>query len=329
MILSEKIASLRKKAGWPQEELAVKLGVSRQSVSKWESGSSVPDLDKILRMSELFGVSADYLLKDELEDAVPAFAGEEEYPETRSVSPEEADSFLEMCTRLARRTATAVAVLICSPIALILLAGMAEAGRVQEDLAGGLGTVILLLLAGAAVAVLILDGMKADRYEYLEKEEFTLQYGVKGIAEKRRQEFEKTNRVCTAAGTVICILSVVPLLLAGAFGLGDLACIACTGILLLLVAAGVWLFVWAGTIYGGCQKLLQEGDYTKERKQKKKKRSALVGVYWCVVTAVYLAVSLPSGSWESGWIIWPCAGLLFAALWGVLDALESRKKDRT
>ena len=73
MLLSEKIMSLRKRNGWSQEELAQKLGVSRQSVSKWESMASMPDIQKIMAMSELFGVSTDYLLKDELEE-LPATA---------------------------------------------------------------------------------------------------------------------------------------------------------------------------------------------------------------------------------------------------------------
>ena len=67
MILGDKITNLRKKAGWSQEELAHQLGVSRQAVSKWESVSSIPDLDKILRLSQLFEVSTDYLLLDEME----------------------------------------------------------------------------------------------------------------------------------------------------------------------------------------------------------------------------------------------------------------------
>lgn len=61
MILADKIISLRKKSGWSQEELAQQLGVTRQSVSKWEGAQSVPDMDKILQMSRLFGVSTDYL----------------------------------------------------------------------------------------------------------------------------------------------------------------------------------------------------------------------------------------------------------------------------
>ena len=80
MILADKIAELRKKNGWSQEELAGQLGVSRQSVSKWESASSIPDLDKILKMSEIFGVSTDYLLKDSNE------------PEEEALTPAAPDS---------------------------------------------------------------------------------------------------------------------------------------------------------------------------------------------------------------------------------------------
>ena len=61
MILADKIIDLRKKNGWSQEELAEMLGVSRQAVSKWESAQSVPDMGRVVQMSELFGVSTDYL----------------------------------------------------------------------------------------------------------------------------------------------------------------------------------------------------------------------------------------------------------------------------
>ena len=68
MILADKIIYLRKKAGWSQEELAEKMGVSRQSISKWEGALSVPDMNRILKLSELFDVSTDYLLRDEMEE---------------------------------------------------------------------------------------------------------------------------------------------------------------------------------------------------------------------------------------------------------------------
>ena len=72
MLLADKIVTLRKRAGWSQEELAAQLGVSRQSVSKWEGAQSVPDMQKVVQMSRLFGVTTDYLLKDEFEEVQPA-----------------------------------------------------------------------------------------------------------------------------------------------------------------------------------------------------------------------------------------------------------------
>lgn len=64
MDFSEKIAMLRRQKNWSQEELAEKLMVTRQAVSKWESAQSMPDLDKLVQLSELLGVSTDYLLKN-------------------------------------------------------------------------------------------------------------------------------------------------------------------------------------------------------------------------------------------------------------------------
>lgn len=65
MSLAKKITSLRKERGWSQEELAERLEVSRQAVSKWESGFSAPELEKVVQLSQLFGVTTDYLLKDD------------------------------------------------------------------------------------------------------------------------------------------------------------------------------------------------------------------------------------------------------------------------
>ena len=74
MTFSDKLIALRKKAGWSQEELAERLNVSRQSVSKWESAQSMPDIDKILQLSSLFSVTTDCLLKDTQDDPQPAAA---------------------------------------------------------------------------------------------------------------------------------------------------------------------------------------------------------------------------------------------------------------
>ena len=90
MILADKIIRLRKQNGWSQEELAERMHVSRQAVSKWEAAQTTPDLEKILMLSKLFGVSTDYLLKDELEQE--EFTDDTLEPVTRQLTMEEANA---------------------------------------------------------------------------------------------------------------------------------------------------------------------------------------------------------------------------------------------
>ena len=78
MTFSEKLTDLRRKAGLSQEQLADRLGVTRQSVSKWEGGTAMPELVKLISLSELFDVSVDYLVKDWMEEPDNPCGGTEE-----------------------------------------------------------------------------------------------------------------------------------------------------------------------------------------------------------------------------------------------------------
>ena len=101
MIFADKLILLRKKAGWSQEELAEQMNVTRQSVSKWEGAQSVPDLDKMIRLSELFGVSTDYLLKDEIEQA-EHINSSNDIPSLKRVSMEEEIAFDSVKSRTSK-----------------------------------------------------------------------------------------------------------------------------------------------------------------------------------------------------------------------------------
>lgn len=103
MIPADKIMELRKKNGWFQEEFAEKLNVSRQAVSKWEDAQSTPDLGRILQMAELFGVTTDSLLRDEIGADIPAQTAVE-LP-MRRVSMEEANEYLSSQFEAGRRIA--------------------------------------------------------------------------------------------------------------------------------------------------------------------------------------------------------------------------------
>lgn len=157
MILADKIITLRKKAGWSQEELASQLGVTRQSVSKWEGTQSVPDLDKVVQMSRLFGVSTDYLLKDELEEEEFVESEADETP-LRRVTMEQAARYLALRKACAPKIALAVAMCIVSPVVIIFLSAMADAGLggISEDLAASRCTILGVVLCILAVVPLML-----------------------------------------------------------------------------------------------------------------------------------------------------------------------------
>ncbi|MDY5845584.1 MAG: helix-turn-helix transcriptional regulator [Bariatricus sp.] len=334
MILAEKIMEMRKKNGWSQEELAYQLGVSRQSVSKWESGASIPDLDRILKLSQIFGVSTDYLLKEEIEMApeIVCMQAEpvKEEAVLRRVNMEEATDFMEARSSSAAHMGMAVAACILSPVPLLALGGLAEETSVgiSENFAGGAGVIILLLMLAAATAFFVLHGMKMEKYEYLEKEQFSLEYGIEGIVRKKMAEYEGTYRICTIVGIVMCILSAVPLLAAPIVTDSEMVYIWCVVLLLCIVAGAVFLFVVSGEKRGCYQMLLQEGDYTPEKKLEQKKTARISGIYWCIVTAIYLGISFYTGAWHRTWVVWPCAGVLFAAVIGIALAIKGDERKR-
>lgn len=325
MILAEKITALRKQMGWSQEELANQLSISRQSVSKWELGATIPDLDKILKMSELFGVSTDYLLKDEIEET--AYTEKEEQPEGRSVSAEDADLYMKLTREISGKIATAAGIFVLSPICLIQMSAYADAGKLGDNFAGGIGMAVLLLLVAIGVITCVSQGAKREDFKYLEHERFTLQYGVKGIVEKKKKEFRQTYTRNVTIGVSLYIIGVIPIFVAAAFEAEDFVAITCVSVLLLFVAAGTVLITKVGVVMEGYKKLLQEDDYTEENKNIDRKVGFFPGAYWLLVTAVYLGISFVTQDWGRTWIVWPVAGVAFAALNMIVRGLAGKNRE--
>ncbi len=330
MILADKIIALRKKNGWSQEELAEMMNVSRQSVSKWEGAQSVPDLNKIILLSQIFGVSTDYLLKEELEEIERTEALEEHDEENRKVryvSMEEANEFLEARYNVSGKIAAAVYACILSPISLLLLGVMQETGRIaiSENAAGGIGLIVLLLMVAAAVAVFVFCGLKINKYEYMEKEEIDTAYGVTGMVKERQRQYQATYTKSMIIGVCFCILAVLPLFAMLIFTEEDFMMVIAIVFLLVIVGLGVMILVTASMKWESLEMLLQEGDYTVSEKAKKEKRDAIGGVYWLVVTAIFLAAGFWTDQWNVCAFIWPVAGVLFAAIMIVYNTMKDKK----
>lgn len=330
MILADKIIDLRKKNGWSQEELASQLGVSRQSVSKWESSQSIPDLDRILKMSDIFGVSTDYLLKDDVEptDTPPQMdAPQPEEEGARMIGMEEAYHYLSMVQMAAPRIARGVTLCIFSPIVLFLLGGLSdeEGGfLLPEWSVPAVGLPVLLLFVACGVAQFILYGRQLEAYEFLEKQPIELAYGVRGVVEKRKDAYAAQHSQRLMIGVSICILAIVPLIACAVFDGDAETMFGVVGFCLTLaiVAIGVHFLVLTGTIQGGYQRLLEESDYSREKKLHNRKNEPIATAYWCLVTAGYLLWSFLTWDWGRTWIVWPVAGAFYGAVVAVSNMVR-------
>lgn len=331
MILADKIINLRKKNGWSQEELAEKLGVTRQSISKYEGAQSIPDLDKILKLSEIFGVTTDYLIKDELEEEEYAASQmqENESESDRSVhkvTMEMANEYLQIIDWSAGKTAFATMLCILSPIVLLMLGAMSEMPNyhISENAAAGIGICVLIVLIAIAVTIFILCGMKTKKYEYMEKEDIETAYGVSGMVKEKRDAYHSPYVTQLVIGITCCICSVIPLFGTLAVSESDFYMVSAVCMLLTLVAIGSYFIVRSAAKMNAMNQLLEEEDYTRQKKHENKKMSGPVTVYWLIATAIYLAWSFTTNDWDRTWIIWPVVGVLFPAFYAIVSGIRKK-----
>ena len=328
MTFSDKLIALRRKAGWSQEELAERLNVSRQSVSKWEGAQSMPDIDKIVQLSSLFGVTTDYLLKDGQDDPQPA-AAETPSPLPR-VTLAQAEDYLTRAQANAPRMALAAALCIVSPIPLLALGTVSERGQLglNGDLAGGLGMIALLVLVAVAVVLFMQCGAAVREYEFLEKEPIETEHGVTALVRERRAAFAPEYDKANITGTALCILAAVPLFAAMMVGVSFLMS-ASICLVLVLVACAVYAFVRVGTVHDAMDRLLEDGDFTRGHKAVKGRLNALTAAYWLVVVAIFLWYTFgPNGNGQPqySWFIWAIAGVVYAACVVAAKAFVRKKE---
>lgn len=330
MIFADKLIKLRRQMGWSQEELAERMSVTRQSVSKWESMQSLPDIDRILQLSELFGVSTDYLLKDEVEEVQKeARIYEETENSLRYVTVQEAEDFIQVKRKIALPFSIGVFLCVISPICLLMLAAFSDnniKNYISENMAGGAGIIALLVFVAVAVGIFIFCGSKTSQYQYMEKEILNVDSNAVKKARSEKESFSKAYTLNTIMGVIICVLGAVPLF-AGAVinGDNDIVVMTCLCISIFIVAVGVMLLTRVNTINNAFNMLLQEGDFSKDKKRRNPLVSVVCVTYWLSAVAIFLLWSFLTDKWDLSWIVWPVAGVLFPAVLLVVEHI-SRKK---
>lgn len=295
MSFSENLQFLRSRAGATQEQLAERLGVSRQSVSKWESDQSYPEMDTLLRICDLYGVSLDTLLRGSAEERLSA--------DTAGY-----DAFM---SRFARRISLAAAGILAG----LGLAALAEGFGLPDSLSG----MLFLPILSVCVVVLVASGIQhenfcrrnpsvADFYTEEEKSAFG-------------QKF-----VWHIAGGVGAVLSgmILLTLMGDLFGEEPPWDARAVGIFFFILAGAVWSFTYGGIQRGkyDVARYNRENNPSPEARRRRALAGTVCAAVMLLVTAAYVGLGLSLGLWRRAWWLFAVGGILCAAVSVALSPRE-------
>ena len=173
------------------------------------------------------------------------------------------------------------------------------------------------------------DGKLTDEViqSIMEEEKFETEYGVSGMVKERKAQYKDLHTKHNIAGTCLCIAALIPLFIGAIINAdSDLFLAIMLSLSFLIAGVGVICFIKTGIIWASYEKLLQEGEYSKENKERPSFSAAIYTAYWVIATAVYLGYSLSSNNWGQSWIIWVVAGVIFPAVIAITNAFEKKSK---
>ena len=324
MILADKIVKLRKQLAWSQEELAEKLNISRQSVSKWESANSIPDLNKIIKLAEIFDVSTDFLLKDEYETFETK--SESSQSSVSQISMEQALKYVASKIAISHLTTKGVLLCLCSVMPLFFFMAMAETNKLglSDDMAAGLGVLSILIMISLAVSFFIKTNQYETDIKAIDNEPFELSYGVHSAFQEKLEKFKPRYNLRLSIAVFLFIVSFVPVMFAGMFFEGSDVIIMMLIVLLLFIATGLYILLPVSARFEAYNRILTDNsDFEKSKRSQKAEK--LAAFYWPLLTAIFLGWSLWTMDWGITWIIWPVGAVLFAALVGLMELLDKEE----
>lgn len=291
MSLAENLQYLRAREGVTQEQLAERLDVSRQSVSKWESAASFPEMDTLLKLCDMFHVDMDTLLRGSVE---------------RSLS-EDSAGYDRFMTLYARKIAGAVASIVGGTALWSALYALG----VHEML----GTAVLLLVVAMAAVVLIASSMEEEHFR--KKNPVIPDF----YTEKQKEQFHRRYIWYIAGGVGAILLGVVVMVLAftvlperepyeSYIGAAFLAVVACA----------VYFLIYGGMLEDkyNIAKYNRQNNPTPEDRSRRRRATTACSVIMILATAVFLFAGLAYYKWNWAAIIYPVGGVLCGAAWMLL-----------
>lgn len=291
MSLAENLQYLRAREGVTQEQLAERLDVSRQSVSKWESSASFPEMDTLIKLCDMFHTDMDTLLRGSVENSLS----------------EDTAGYDRFMTLYARKIAGGVSAIIAGAA----VAALSAVGGIPDMV----GAAILLLVIAVAVVVFIASGMEEEHFR---KKHPTL---PDFYSEQQKEQFHRRYIWYIAGSVGAILLGLVLLVLAFTVLPEKEPYESYMGALfLLIVACAVYFLIYGGMLEDkyNIPKYNRENNPTPEDKERRRRAVTACALIMILATAVFLTLGLGWDRWESAAIIYPVGGVLCGAAWLLL-----------
>ena len=287
MSLSENLQNLRKIKNMSQEELAEKLNVSRQAVSKWESGNGFPETEKIISICEIFDCSMDQLVKGKISNDIKS----------------EKNNYDLIMLKAAKGISLGVAVILLGVSIMLTILGFATNEQAEEQYAL-IGVIAVLIGVVFAVPLFIIHGTKIENFK---------KKNPKIANVYSEDEVEEGNSKYTkylAIGISIIILGVVIMMLL--FGLkifGEESTFP-VAILMYFITIGVLIIIYSGMMKDKYDIEKYNKENTEEYKKVDNKVGRICGIIMLITTIIFLVWGFTLNMWHINWIVYPVGGIL-------------------
>ena len=286
MSLSDNLQNLRKIKNMSQEELAEKLNVSRQAVSKWESGNGYPETEKIISICEIFDCSMDELVKGKITEDVK----------------KEKNEYDSVMSKIAKSTSFAIGLILLGVSIMLTILGLAP-NEQAEDQYALIGVVMILIGVVFAVPMFIINGTMID--DFKKKNPVMANVYSEDEVDNGKAKYTKTM----AIGISIILVGVVIMMAMYASKVFEESVMPVAA-LMYFVTVGVTIIVYSGQMQEKYDIEKYNRENSPEYKEKEDKVGKICGVIMLLATIIYLVWGFCFSGWEIGWIVFPVGGIL-------------------
>ncbi|MBD2862801.1 permease prefix domain 1-containing protein [Paenibacillus oceani] len=248
---------------------------------------------------------------DELASELGLSRGREE-KSLRHISDWEAEEYATAKRKSGFLIGLGIFLCITGVALLVLLTNLSEDGLlgplVTDNTGGWIGLIAMFMLMVPAIAMFIYSGTKLNSFHYMQGE-FVIPHALQTYIRHKQIAFTPTFTLALIVGVCLCVMS--PVMIFAASVISEDLTVYGVAAMLLMIAVAVFLFTYYGNIKNSFSVLLQEGDYSQEKKEENRVVGAVAAIVWPIATCAFLISGLVYQQWHINWIIFPVTGILF------------------